>query len=395
MRVSELNYDVLVVGGGMVGSASALAMAKLGLRVALLEPNPPVERPSLDAVPNQRVSAIQRSTEEALQTLGAWKALQTCQPTPFYEMKVSDWQGFDLTLSAQTVFQPNLGHLVENDAIAWSIWQVLTQYEQCQVYEQALAKAPVRQQKGWLLSLADGTHLTGRLLIACDGANSLVRASLGIEQSVRDYQQTCIVGTVETEALHHSACWQYYRADAPFALLPLRHSRQCSIAWYLSPEEALYWLGQPIEAQAKAMTQASGELLGHLKPLNRLQAFPLIRRQSREYVRTGVALLGDAAHTVHPQAGQGVNLGFLDVMALYEVLADAMARHQPIEDLRVLKRYERRRKSDAFLVQSAMESLNWLFADERLPSAVRQGLQPLAKLPFAKALVTLPALFGR
>lgn len=393
--MSTLNYDVVVVGGGMVGSASALAMAKLGLTVALLEPNPPADRPALEAIPNQRVSAIQRATEEALQVLGAWEHLRTCQPTPFYEMKVSDWQGFDLTLSAQNVFQPNLGHLVENDAIAWSVWQALSRYEACQVYAQALATAPVRQQTGWLLSLTDGTQLTCRLLIAADGAKSVVRESLGIEQSTRDYQQSCIVATVETEAPHHSACWQYYRADAPFALLPLRQSRQCSIAWYLPPDEALYWLGQPVEAQAKAMTHASGELLGHLTPLNPLQAFPLIRRQSQEYVRRGVVLLGDAAHTVHPQAGQGVNLGFLDVMALYEVLADAIAHHQPIEDMRVLKRYERQRKSDAFLVQSAMESLNWLFADERLPSVVRQGLQPLAKLPFAKALVTLPALLGR
>lgn len=389
------HYDVVVVGGGMVGSASALAMAKLGLTVALLEPTPPTPCTAPDSIPNQRVSAIQRSSELALRELGAWSYLLDCQPTPFYEMRVSDWQDFDLTLSAHQVFEPNLGYLVENDAIAWAVWQALGQHKTCHLYPTVLATAPQRQQTGWRVTLNTGQTLSAKLIIAGDGAKSFVRESLGIQQSIRDYNQSCIVGTVQTEICHQSACWQYYRSEGPFALLPLRQINHCSIAWYLPPEEALYWLSQPAAEQAIAMTEASGGLLGNLTPLNRLHAFPLIRRQSHSYVQKGVVLVGDAAHTVHPQAGQGVNLGFLDVMALYDILREAIAHHQPIDDVRVLKRYERRRKSDAFLVQSSMESLNWLFADQQVSQYARRGLHPFTKLSFAKALVTLPALFGR
>ncbi len=393
----KTDYDVVVVGGGMVGSAAALALVQLGLSVALIEPqSPPSNSSSLEAIPNQRVSAIQRSTETLFKQLGVWTYLQSCQPTPFVDMRISDWQGFALTLSAQAIWQQNLGYLIENDTMTWAIWQALAERSGWQHYAARLATAPQQRQQHWQLHLDDGHKFSAKLVVAADGAKSFVRESLGMTQSQHDYQQSCIVATVSTEMPHQACCWQHYRTSAtPFALLPLRQPHQVSIAWYLPPEEADFYLTQSPEVQAQAMTQASGGMLGRLYPLNALQAFPLIRRQSRQYVRTGLLLVGDAAHTVHPQAGQGVNLGFLDVIALSDVLKEAIAHQQPIDDMRVLKRYERRRQADAFVVQRGMDMVSHLFSDQPIMQQVRQGIQPVSRHPIAQALVALPTLFGR
>jgi 2-octaprenylphenol hydroxylase len=395
MHTDSNSFDVMIIGGGMVGSATAIMLSQLNLRVSLVERAPVSPNYDRQSIAAARVSAIQQSSERLLSSLGAWDGIKKRHITPFTQMHIQDWQGFSSTLSAQDLHQPNLGYIVENDVITAALWERMSAISSIVTFN-AIPQNAHQHQQQWTLQLDNGALLNAPLLIGTDGAHSMVRQWLDIKQDNRNYDQSCIVGTVKTQHPHQQCCWQHYRPEAPFALLPLAHApNQCSIAWYVTPSEADYWLTQPPEDQAKAMTEASAFMLGELTPLAPLHAFPLIRRQSQHYVTAGAILLGDAAHTVHPQAGQGVNLGFLDVIALRNIFTHAIKHQQSIHDLRVLKRFERARQHDATLVQRGMESLNWLFSDQSLPNAIRHGIAPLAQSSVLRAAISAPTFAGR
>ncbi len=387
--------DVIILGGGMVGAAAALALSQLKLSVSLIETRP--VDPSFD--PKQpyglRISAIQRSSENLLKSLGVWDSILARRISAFKNMHIQDWQGFNARLSAHDLHEPNLGHIIENDMMAAAIWDALAEQTNCQIH---IAQTKQAQQDGygnWHLQLDNGTELSSPLLIGADGAQSQVRQWLAIEQDINDYHQQCIVGNVHTEKPHQQACWQQYSEQGIFALLPLS-AHTCSIAWYVSsPEEAAQYCTGSSEQQAQAMTLASASMLGQLTPISELQSFPLIRRQSQRYVQANTLLIGDAAHTVHPQAGQGVNLGLLDVTALKAIFSHAIAHGQPIHDLRVLTRIERARRHDATLVQRGMETINWLFSDTAVTNGLRQLAQPLTKNPIMSTILSAPTLRGR
>jgi 2-octaprenylphenol hydroxylase len=278
--------------------------------------------------------------------------------------------------------------------ITAAICSVLKQQPLCQI-EQATPIAAAQEANGhWQVTLSNGQLIRTPLLVGADGANSQVRRWLGFEQSIQDYHQHCIVGTVTTERDHQQTCWQHYRDEGPFALLPLAE-KTCSIAWYVPSSQVEQTLSLNAEQQSQAMTQASAFMLGQLTPVGQLAAFPLIKRQTEHYVGRNALLIGDAAHTLHPQAGQGVNLGFLDVIALEQTLSNAKKYGQPIGDERLLKHYERARKHDAALIQNSMDGLNWLFADQPLAKGLRQLASPFTQWSGLKALVSAQGLYGR
>jgi ubiquinone biosynthesis UbiH/UbiF/VisC/COQ6 family hydroxylase len=309
-------------------------------------------------------------------------------------MRIQDWQGFATQLSAHDLHEPNLGHIIENDVIAAAIWDSLVKQPNCTIYMNQTKEAAQDGQGNWRLNLDNGTELHSALLIGADGAHSQVRQWMGIEQDINDYQQQCIVGNVRTEKPHQQTCWQHYSEEGIFALLPLS-PRTCSIAWYVTPEEAPLHCASNANEQAEAITHASAGLLGRLTPISAFVSFPLIRRQSQRYAQANALLIGDAAHTVHPQAGQGVNLGLLDIIALRETFSYALAHGQPIHDLRVLSRIERARKHDATLVQRGMEGLNWLFSNQPINNRLRTISKPFAQNPLASSLLANVALHGR
>lgn len=385
---------IVIIGGGMVGASAALALCQLGCSVVLVESNPVDDCRDQQAPYRLRVSAIQRSSEQLLKRLGVWPEIAACRSLPFTRMHIQDENGFRTLLDAQDLHEPNLGHLIENDVITAAIWSVLKQQPLCQI-EQATPIAAAQEADGhWRVTLSNGQLIRTPLLIGADGANSQVRRWLGLEQSIHDYHQHCIVGTVTTERDHQQTCWQHYRNEGPFALLPLAE-KTCSIAWYVSSNQVEQTLSLNAEQQSQAMTQASALMLGQLTPVGQLAAFPLVKRQTEHYVGRNALLIGDAAHTLHPQAGQGVNLGFLDVIALQKTLQNAIERCQPIGDERVLKHYERARKHDAALVQNSMDGLNWLFANQPIAKGLRQLAQPVSQLNSVKAIVSAQGLYGR
>lgn len=385
---------IVIIGGGMVGASAALALCQIGCSVVLVETNPVDDCRNQQAPYRLRVSAIQRSSEQLLKRLGVWPEIAARRSLPFTRMHIQDENGFRTLLDAQDLHEPNLGYLIENDVITAAIWSVLKQQPLCQI-EQATPIAAAQEADGhWRVTLSNGQLIRTPLLIGADGANSQVRRWLGLEQSIQDYHQHCIVGTVTTERDHQQTCWQHYRNEGPFALLPLAE-KTCSIAWYVSSNQVEQTLSLNAEQQSQAMTQASALMLGQLTPVGQLAAFPLVKRQTEHYVGRNALLIGDAAHTLHPQAGQGVNLGFLDVIALQKTLQNAIERCQPIGDERVLKHYERARKHDAALVQNSMDGLNWLFANQPIAKGLRQLAQPVSQLHSVKAIVSAQGLYGR
>ncbi len=394
MMKKQQTNDVIIMGGGMVGAATALALTQLGLYVSLIEPNPVKRDFDANSPYSLRISAIQRSSEKLLKSLDVWDAILARRVLAFTDMHIQDWQGFHNQLSAHNLHEPNLGHIIENDVMTAALWDKLINNEYCQIIVSNAINATRDVQGHWQLTLANETQLSAPLLIGSDGAHSQVRTWLNLSQDINDYQQHCIVGNVRTEKPHQHACWQHYREQAPFALLPLTE-HTCSIAWYVTPEEAQNYCAAPPQEQAEAMSKASEYMLGALFPISELQAFPLIRRQTEHYAQPNTLLIGDAAHTVHPQAGQGVNLGLLDVIALRDVFKHALRYGQPIHDLRVLSRIERARKHDATLVQKSMEGLNWLFSDTMLTNNMRKISQPFANNPIITTLLTESALQGR
>lgn len=394
MMDKQPQQTVVIVGGGMVGASAALALCQLGLSVTLVEANPVDSCRDNQHPYRLRVSAIQRSSENLLKSLGVWSEISARRSLAFNRMHIQDDTGFSTTLDAQDLHEPNLGYLIENDVITAAIWSVLRQQPLCRIEQAKPTQAQQHANGDWSVSLSNGQQLHTSLLIGADGANSQVRQWLELEQTSKDYQQHCVVGTVTTERDHQHTCWQHYRGEGPFALLPLA-DKTCSIAWYLPSEAVEKKLAMPPKQQSQAMSQASAFMLGQLTPVGALSAFPLIKRQTEHYVGRNALLIGDAAHTLHPQAGQGVNLGFLDVIALQKTLKNALNHGQPIGDERVLRHYERARHHDASLIQNGMDGLNWLFAHRPLPNRLRQLAQPLTQLTGIKALVSAQGLYGR
>jgi 2-polyprenylphenol 6-hydroxylase len=394
MMNNKQSEPILIIGGGMVGASAALALCQLGLPVTLVEANPVDECRDNQLPYRLRVSAIQRSSEQLLKNLGVWSEIEARRLLPFSQMHIQDENGFRTLLDAQDLHEPNLGYLIENDVITAAIWSVLKQQPLCQI-EQATPTAATQEANGhWCVTLSNRHVIRTPLLIGADGANSQVRRWLGFEQSIRDYHQHCIVGTVTSERDHQQTCWQHYRSEGPFALLPLAE-KTCSIAWYVPSNKVEHTLSLNTKHQSQAMTQASALMLGQLTPVGQLAAFPLVKRQTEHYIANNAVLMGDAAHTIHPQAGQGVNLGFLDVIALQSALHDALAHCQPIGDERVLKHYERARLHDASLVQASMDGFNWLFSNHSIPSGLRRLAQPFSQLSAINAFISAQGLYGR
>ena len=386
--------DVIVVGGGMVGASVALRLASAGLQVAVVERSTP---PTLDTVERceVRVSALTHASERWLAQLGVWQTLLAHGAHPFRAMHVwADDVSGEVVFDATAVGERDLGHVLPNRLIQAALWARLAQQETVRSHESGI-EAFEADGTGVHVTLENGDTLHGRLLVGADGARSQVRALAAIPVDAHEYGVAAIVGCVRTARPHEDACWQRYTADGPVAFLAMADNVS-SLAWYL-PLSKLEWaLSLDDAAFAQALTEASGARLGAVEWVGERAAFPLVRRHARRYHAARVALVGDAAHTIHPQAGQGVNLGFLDAQALCDEILTAVEAGAPFWTERVLRRYQRRRYLDNLAVQRAMDGFDWLFAHD-LPwkRPLRQALVLGGRLKPAAALLTRFALDAR
>ncbi len=382
MNQNELQqtvWDAIIVGGGMVGASVALGLAQQEFKVLLLEKSEPDLNWSDDEPYQTRVSALTRASENILKALNAWPGIERRRLHAFTDMHVwEDNSDGEIHFSAKDLSESNLGFVVENSVIQAALWDRFADQPNLQVLTgQLLKDVRLEKSQAWVI-LENGIELQTRLVVGADGAFSKVRDLACIGLDTHDYEQCAVVGCVKTELSHEDTCWQRYRGDGPFAYLAMGENVS-SIAWYLPTSKMQWALNLDDDQFALEVEKASGGKLGKVVEVNQRGAFPLTRRHAEHYVKPHLALVGDAAHTIHPQAGQGVNLGLLDAAALVETLVTARQSSEHWDRISVLRRYERWRRGDNVIVQRSMEGFDWLF-DQQVPlkNQVRKLFLPIA-----------------
>ena len=360
--MSEQDFDVAVVGGGMVGAALARALALQAFSVVLLEAREPALDWTADSY-DLRVSAITRASQHLLQNLGVWQVMVEDRVTAYQQMHVWDRAGFgEIHFDAADVAEPDLGHIIENRVIVRALWRSL---EAAGVAVRTASQITGfdATEDGVHLALAGGATLRVGLLVGADGAKSQVREMAGIESRNEPYDQHAVVATVHAELGNRSTAWQRFMRDGPLALLPMQRDL-FSIVWSTTPDGAQQLCDMPEDAFNTRLTEASEARLGALSVLGARAAFPLRLQHAERYAAPGLALVGDAAHVIHPLAGQGVNLGFLDAAALVDALVEGRSKGGQPGAMRTLRVYERRRKGHNTATQLAMDVFKHLFSND-------------------------------
>ncbi|WP_336851973.1 FAD-dependent 2-octaprenylphenol hydroxylase [Pseudescherichia vulneris] len=356
------NVDVAIVGGGMVGLAVACGLQGSGLRVAVLEQNPP-QPLSESAPPALRVSAINAASEKLLTRLGVWSSIVANRASCYHGMEVWDKDSFGrIAFDDRSMGYSHLGHIIENDVIHQALWQ---KAQQCQDVT-LMAPAGVQQvawgEKEAFLTLKDGGMLTARLVIGADGANSWLREKADIALTSWDYRHHALVATIRTDEPHEAVARQVFHGDGILAFLPLSDPHLCSIVWSLPPLEAARMQEATEETFNQALDMAFNNRLGLCHVESERLVFPLTGRYARQFAAHRLALVGDAAHTIHPLAGQGVNLGFMDAAELVNELKRLHGAGKDIGQHLYLRRYERSRKHSAGVMLASMQGFRELFA---------------------------------
>ncbi|WP_225764721.1 UbiH/UbiF family hydroxylase [Stenotrophomonas sp. Marseille-Q4652] len=362
--------DAVVVGGGVVGTTCALALADAGLQVALVEGRAPalwsVQQPDL------RVYAFAADNAALLDSLGAWSAVRGSRALPYRRMRVWDAAGGgELAFDADALGRPQLGWIVENNLLVDRLWAALPAAG-VEVHCPARVEALEQDADGVRLRLDDGRRLEAGIAIAADGAESTLRQLAGMEVCRHDYGQRGVVAYVDSELPNESTAWQRFLATGPLAVLPVERHRS-SIVWTLPDAEAERVLALDEEAFARELTNAFAGRLGAMRLASARAAFPLRRQLAREYVAGRVLVLGDAAHVVHPLAGQGVNLGLRDVAALRQMVHDAGKRRQDWASPHRLQRWARSRRSENTVAAYGFEAINRLFSTDEMHLTLARG----------------------
>ncbi len=373
--------DVAVVGGGMVGAAAALALARAGFSTALVEARAPAPWSVHDDV-DLRVVGLAPSSVALLDELGVWTSIRASRASPYAHMHVWDAaSGASIHFDAADEGRDLLGYIVENNLVQWQLWQALDAAGVRRLCPAQVSGYEVLEDRVQLSLSGDAEAVSARLLVAADGAASPLRAMAGIATKGRDYAQRGVVAHVRTERPHDGTAWQRFLDTGPLALLPLADGRS-SIVWSLPEDEAQRVLALDDEAFFQALGVASDFRLGRIVGATARAAFPLRLQLAETYQAERFVLLGDAAHAVHPLAGQGVNLGLRDVAELRDTLVDARDAGSDIAAPHVLRRYARRRRSADTLDALGFDALARIYGWQAPPlvAARRLGVRLIDKL---------------
>lgn len=365
--------DVVIIGGGLVGATFAVLLGDSALRVAVVEPVPP-QRDWPEDSTDLRVSALTAASQRILEALGLWPAMAALGVSPFQEMRVWDAGGSgEIHFDCADIGERRLGHIVENRVIQRVLFERLQSLANVRIFCPAALDRLASNGAGIGVVLSDGTSIRARLVVAADGAASKARALAGIEVRGWSYDQKAVVATVATERSHQATAWQRFLPDGPLAFLPLRDGLS-SIVWSTRPEHAERLLAADPAAFMSELGDAFARRLGDITGCSPRAAFPLRLQYANSYIGTRIALVGDAAHAIHPLAGQGVNLGMLDAAALAEVLRDADARGRDFGATATLRRYERWRKGDNLMMMLIMDGFKRLFGATAPPLSLARNL---------------------
>ena len=362
-KESAINVDVVIVGAGMVGLTLANLLSKQGKSLAIIDRNIPQEFDTTQPY-DARVTAVSPGSQAIFEHVNAWSSMQAKRTTPFNRMVVWDAvEGAKINFSASDIQHENLGHIVENLVIQTSLHEALQPQTNINWFVPVVIGNVLTREDHIEVVLDNDQVLTAKLLVGADGRRSSVCKFAKINYSEKSYQQQGIVARVQTEHPHEDTAWQRFLSTGPLALLPLNNG-ECSIVWSVNDEEAneLMELGEHEFAQA--LTKASGLHLGNISLCSKRATFPLVSGQAEFMVQPRIALVGDAAHALHPLAGQGANLGFTDAAILAEVLAQT---ERDIGSVKVLRKYERARVGETQVMQRAMDAFVAAFSSTSTP----------------------------
>ncbi|WP_020407403.1 FAD-dependent monooxygenase [Hahella ganghwensis] len=384
---SPLEFDVVIVGGGMVGGAIAAALAKTEMSVGIIERKLPTPFDP-DAEPDLRVSALNHGSERLLQDINAWEAIQSMRSQPYCRLAV--WERLPKAINALIPGQPNktefsssevgtthLGHIVENRVIQLGLQQQWQSADQVTLFENVHIEDFTPLDDQVTIQLSDGTTLQTRLLIGADGANSVVRqkAHLGITSDA--YHQHAMVISVVTEGPDQDITWQEFTPQGPRAYLPLptiNGTTYGSLVWYDHPDKLAPLLAMEENQLIQAIQHEFPQALPTVKQILGRGSFPLVKRHAQQYFRGRVVLAGDAAHTINPLAGQGVNLGFQDAKALTDIIIQAMNNTGDPGNQESLAEYERLRRPANFRMMTLMDGFYYTFSNNLGPVKLIRNL---------------------
>ncbi len=354
-------YDVLIVGSGTVGAALACALGNSLLKVSVLDRAPSaVPGPEYD----RRVSAITLASQAFFENTGAWEGMVRQRVSPVREMQIWSEDGSgSVHFNAAEIGEPGLAWIIENSVIQSALHERLHQFTNVHYLSPIEVAQISLADEGVTVTLKDGRALRTRVLVGADGADSEVRLVTGIETRSLNLDQKGLVATVTTEKPHAQIARQRFLATGPLAFLPLDEPNTCSIVWSADTARADQLLALDDPAFLVTLQASIGDVLGKIRTVSQRVAFPLTLSHAKAYTAPHVALIGDAAHTVHPLAGQGVNLGILDAACLAEVLLEASVKQKYIGAQAVLRRYERWRKGDNLAMVSITGAFRYLFGN--------------------------------
>lgn len=413
------SYDIVIAGAGMAGAACANTLANrafaesLGLampdwRIAVVEGGKLLdtgkfanvaERSSLSGAREiddfeVRVSALNLRSVQLLKALDVWQEIPEGFIQAFTAMDVWDAQGVSsIGFSSSDVFSDQLGYVLENTTVVQALHTKMQSSPQLSVFEGVSIKEVHKLDSGEGVSifLEDDTELHCQLLIAADGARSFVRESLGFETRQWSYQQEAIVCTVQMDKPHDNTCYQIFTPTGPLALLPLANESGCmaSIVWSQMTDRAAELMALSDRQFSQELANAFEGKLGKVKAVSARAKFPLRQLHAVDYVQDNIVLVADAAHAIHPLAGQGINLGFADVCLLAELLLRAQQDGKELDDAKVLAKYQRQRKVDNLAMMAAMEAFSQLYVDAPLPVMMLRniGMRAINKMSGVKKLL--------
>ena len=360
-------FDLVIVGGGMVGLALAASLRKTPLHIAVIESFPP--QTSTEQITN-RVSALNLASQNLLTELGVWSNLTAIRATAYNDMDVWEKDSFaKIEFSGKSLGLTHLGHIVENHLIQHTLWQNVLSQKNAEILT-ALPQTIAVTDSNAIMTLNNGHMLSAKLIVGADGANSWVRKQADIPLVFRDYGHHALVCNVKTEEPHQNTARQIFAGESILAFLPLHNANLCSIVWSQPPKQAEYLTQCTEEEFNKALTVAFDGKLGLCQVKSARSSIPLTARYARDFAKKRIALVGDAAHTIHPLAGLGVNLGFQDVISLAQEIEKNLSMNVDIGEYRYLRHYERWRKTEAVKMLVAMQGLKDLF----------NGTNPIKKL---------------